>query len=81
MIARASLLAPNAPVTADETLHWDKNWKVLMDTVQQEDWVVAKSIQDNVAAGARPDVVFGRQEATLQHFHATLQRATERVLS
>jgi phenylpropionate dioxygenase-like ring-hydroxylating dioxygenase large terminal subunit len=75
MVARAALLAPTAPVTADETLHWDKNWKVLMDTVQQEDWAVAKTIQDNIAAGARPDAVFGRQEATLQHFHSHLTRA------
>jgi nitrite reductase/ring-hydroxylating ferredoxin subunit len=78
MVARAMLLAPKAPTTAEETGHWDRNWKVLMDTVLHEDMVVAAAIHANIAAGTRPDVVFGRQESALQHFHSMLRDATTR---
>lgn len=77
VVARASLLAPSAPsapTTDAETIHWDKNWRVLMDTVQQEDFVVAQTIHDGYAAGVRAYAVFGRQEATLQHYHSMLEQ-------
>lgn len=74
MVARASLLAPTAPTTDDEQRHWDKNWEVLMNTVLNEDFVVARTMQRNFASGARTHAVFGRQEATLQHFHRVLER-------
>lgn len=73
MVARASLLAPTAPTTDDEQRHWDKNWEVLMNTVLNEDFVVARTMQRNFASGARTHAVFGRQEATLQHFHRVLE--------
>jgi nitrite reductase/ring-hydroxylating ferredoxin subunit len=74
MIARASLLAPQHPTTEAEKVHWDKNWRVLMDTVQQEDFVVAQTIHNGYAAGVRSHAVFGRQEATLQHYHSMLEQ-------
>lgn len=76
MVARASLLAPSQPTTADETLHWDKNWKVLMDTVLQEDFVVASTMQRGFETGVRSHAVFGRQEGTLQHYHKMLEQET-----
>jgi nitrite reductase/ring-hydroxylating ferredoxin subunit len=74
MVARASLLAPTVPTTDAEQLHWDKNWDVLMNTVLNEDFVVARTMQRNFSSGARTHAVFGRQEATLQHYHRTLER-------
>lgn len=73
MVARASLLAPTAPTTDAEQRHWDKNWEVLMNTVLNEDFVVARTMQRNFASGARTHAVFGRQEAALQHYHRILE--------
>jgi phenylpropionate dioxygenase-like ring-hydroxylating dioxygenase large terminal subunit len=72
MVARATLLAPSRPQTEAETLHWDKNWKILMKTVLEEDFVIAKTIQHGFESGVRTHAVFGRQEATLQHYHTML---------
>lgn len=74
MVARASLLAPQRATSDEETLHWDKNWKILMKTVLEEDFVIAKTMQKGFQTGARSHAVFGRQEATLQHYHLTLER-------
>ena len=71
--ARASLLAPPDLVGPEHEARWDKNWQILMDTVQSEDFVVARTIHKNSLAGRRDDVVFGRQEAPLQHFHTQLE--------
>ena len=70
--ARASLLTPSAQDAVDRADFWDKNWKLLMDTVQHEDYRVARGIQANVTSGAQQQVVFGRNEPALQHFHRTL---------
>ena len=77
MVARASLLAPTPPTTEAEQRHWDKNWEVLMNTVLNEDFVVARTMQGNFSSGARSHAVFGRQEATLQHYHRTLEHELE----
>jgi phenylpropionate dioxygenase-like ring-hydroxylating dioxygenase large terminal subunit len=70
--SRVQLLAPRPTTTDDEQRHWDRNWKVLMDTVLEEDFVVSESIQQGFKAGAQTHVTFGRNEPALQHFHRTL---------
>lgn len=79
MVARASLLAPTPATTAEETVHWDKNWDVLMNTVLEEDFVVAETMQRGFASGVRTHAVFGRQEAALQHYHRVLEQETSGV--
>lgn len=71
--ARASLLAAPELAGPQYETRWDKNWQILMETVLLEDFVVARTIHRNNLAAARQDVVFGRQEAALQHFHSQLE--------
>lgn len=71
-LSRASLHAPDAQQAAERTDHWDNNWKVLMDTVEQEDFRVARTMQAGYSSGAQTHVVFGRNEPALQHFHRNL---------
>lgn len=73
MVARASLLAPRRATTPEETRHWDKNWEILMKTVLEEDFVIAKTMQHGFRSGVRSHAVFGRQEGTLQHYHRVLE--------
>lgn len=72
--SKVTLLAPSA-AAAEETEHWDKNWRVLMDTVLEEDFVVATAIQNGSSSGAQDHFTFGRNEPALQHFHAQLRAA------
>jgi phenylpropionate dioxygenase-like ring-hydroxylating dioxygenase large terminal subunit len=69
------LLAPSADVVESERALWDKNWKILLDTVEQEDWVAARGIQAGLETGGQTHFVFGRNEVALQHFHRQLAAA------
>ena len=51
---------------------WDRNWKVLIDTVTSEDWTISREIQDSMPLVASKHVLFGRNEPALQHFHRSL---------
>jgi phenylpropionate dioxygenase-like ring-hydroxylating dioxygenase large terminal subunit len=70
--SHVQLLAPHPTASADEQRHWDRNWKVLMDTVLEEDFVASEAIQRGFTAGAQNHLTFGRNEPALQHFHRTL---------
>ncbi len=70
-IARARLMAPSRDCLEAERALWDKNWRILMDTVEQEDWRAASYIQRGLAA-APAELLFGRNEPCLQHFHRTI---------
>jgi phenylpropionate dioxygenase-like ring-hydroxylating dioxygenase large terminal subunit len=66
------LLTPRPTASDDEQRHWDRNWKVLMDTVAQEDFVASTAIQRGFGVGAQTHLTFGRNEPALQHYHRTL---------
>jgi len=70
--SRVSLLAPSAEQAKGRAEHWDKNWDVLMQTVEDEDFPIGRDIQKGFATGFQDFVVFGRNESALQHFHRTL---------
>lgn len=76
MVAEARLLAPTQVRTEAERDHWDRNWKILMGTVLNEDFVVARTMQHNYRSGAQTHATFGRQEGALQHFHRQLNDVT-----
>lgn len=60
---------------------WDRNWKVMISAVVEEDWAVSKTIQNSVHAMPGNRVVFGRNEPGLQHFHGQLVRQVESATS
>jgi phenylpropionate dioxygenase-like ring-hydroxylating dioxygenase large terminal subunit len=51
---------------------WDNNWKVLIDTVNGEDWAVCHEIQDGLRYAKGDVLVFGRNEPGMQHFHTAV---------
>lgn len=71
----ARLLAPSAEAALAQKPLWDKNWKILMDTVEKEDWIASNDIQNSIAGGGQSHFVFGRNEPALQHFHAQIAAA------
>ena len=56
---------------------WDRNWKVMISTVVEEDWAVSKTIQESVHAMPHNRIWFGRNEPGLQHIHGQLAREIE----
>ena len=70
--SRVQLLAPRPTASEDEQRHWDQNWKILMNTVLNEDFVVAQTMQEGFVTGAQTHLTFGRNEPALQHYHRSL---------
>ena len=60
---------------------WDKNWKILLDTVRGEDWAISREIQDGLPYINDEQLVFGRNEPGMQHFHATVTAELHRLSS
>ena len=69
-ISRASMLAHVDRL--DEKELYDRSWETLVNTIPPEDYVMGESAQRGFAANAQSHVVFGRNEAAVQHFHEQL---------
>lgn len=72
---RLTLFTPTAPADEREEAHWELNWKLTMDTVDNEDFRLAAGIQRGMASGAQDAVVYGSNEPALQHFARTIRHA------
>ncbi len=67
-----SIFAPS-PVTSDKArAYFVKNLDVLLGVTNAEDFPVMAQIQRNLASGVLADVVYGRMEPALVHFHASV---------
>lgn len=75
--AYTSILSPAG--RQEDVALWDKNWKILLSTVEKEDWPVARATQAGFRSGALPEMIFGRNEPALQHFHRCLADAVRPV--
>lgn len=73
--SRVMLLAPHPTRDDAEQRVWDLNWKILMQTVLEEDFPVGETMQRAFASGAQDHLTFGRNEPALQHFHRSLADA------
>jgi phenylpropionate dioxygenase-like ring-hydroxylating dioxygenase large terminal subunit len=70
-----SLYIPE-PVTSDSAKrHWDNNFNLLMDTVEQQDFPTCEGMQRGFLSGAQEAIVFGRNEPALQHYHRSITAA------
>jgi nitrite reductase/ring-hydroxylating ferredoxin subunit len=58
--------------TARSDRYWDKNFVLLVDITDTEDFSTAAGIQRGFATGAQTHVTFGRNEPALQHFHRSI---------
>jgi nitrite reductase/ring-hydroxylating ferredoxin subunit len=76
---RVQSLVSRAMAGADYRPRWERNWKVLIDTVVAEDWPMSEQVQRSLPFAADGHVVFGRNEPGLQHFHRVLEEAAARI--
>lgn len=55
--------------------HWDRNFNLLMATVEMEDFPTCEGMQRGFASGAQDAIIFGRNEPALQHYHKSIRTA------
>jgi phenylpropionate dioxygenase-like ring-hydroxylating dioxygenase large terminal subunit len=70
-----SIFAPKPPASDKERRYWLKNLDLLLGVTNAEDFPTMARIQENLASGAVPEVVYGRMEPALVHFHAAVAKA------
>lgn len=72
---RVTLLIPEPATTPEAEAHWERNFELLLRTVEEEDFPVGEGIQQGFRSGAQDAIVFGRNEPALQYFHKTIRAA------
>ena len=70
-----SLYAPERPETDEAKAHWDANLDLLLDVTMNEDFANGATTQSGFAAGRATELLFGRNEPALIHFHKAVQAA------
>ncbi len=71
----ASLYTPEPATTDSARRHWDRNMELLMATVEREDFPLSEGMQRGFRSGAQDEVLFGRNEPSLQHYHKSIKAA------
>ena len=72
---RVSFYTPEAASTEKAKKYWNKNFDLLMATVEDEDFPLAEGIQVGFRSPAQSEIHFGRNEPALQHFHKEIKSA------
>src|SRR3954447_4463639 len=72
-----SIYAPCRPDSDKALNHWHKNLDVLLKVTGTEDFPLMEQIQANLDSGALPEVVYGRNEPPLIHYHREIDKLVE----
>lgn len=72
-----SIFSPAKPATERSHNYFVKNLDLLMQVTGTEDFALMQQIQANLDSGARRQVVYGRNEPPLIHYHRELNRLLE----
>lgn len=70
-----SVFADTEPVTDEVTGYLRRNLDVLLDVTGREDFPLMERIQATLASGALAEVIYGRNEPALAHFHRSVDAA------
>ena len=73
-IAVTSVFAPEAPATEKAQRYFVKNLDVLLGVTNAEDFPAQERVQRNLASGALPEVVYGKMEPALSHYHTAIHK-------
>jgi len=66
---------PNGPMTDSALRHWERNWKLTIDTVIDEDFEAMAGAQRGLSARGITQMRFGANEPALAMFHTSLSEA------
>lgn len=74
-VTEATLYLPKQPETEREIVYGERNMKLLLDTVEEEDFPVATDIHNGAHTPAQAYTTFGRNEPGLAHYHSMVRQA------
>ncbi len=69
-----SLYTPELAKSESAKGHWDRNMDLLVKTVVEEDFPIGEEIQRGFYSGAQSEIIFGRNEPGLAHFHQRVKQ-------
>jgi phenylpropionate dioxygenase-like ring-hydroxylating dioxygenase large terminal subunit len=69
-----SLFAPKPPETDSAKRHWTKNLDILLNVTNTEDFPMMSEIYRGLVSGAVKELVYGKLEPALVHYHQSLNR-------
>src|SRR5690242_18905508 len=64
---------PEPPATDKARSYWQKNYDLAIRTVLDEDFALGEKMQRGFMSGLQAEVVYGRNEPALIHFHRRLK--------
>jgi phenylpropionate dioxygenase-like ring-hydroxylating dioxygenase large terminal subunit len=67
------LYAPQPPMEEKAQRYWRKNLDAVQAVTGTEDFPQCEQMQADMAAGAVPELIFGRNEPALGHYHRSLR--------
>jgi phenylpropionate dioxygenase-like ring-hydroxylating dioxygenase large terminal subunit len=70
-----ALYTPEVPATEKARSYWKKNYDLAIKTVLDEDFALGEHMQRNFMSGVQGEVIYGRNEPALIHFHQRLRAA------
>lgn len=76
-VLEVALYVPTDSPRSDE--HWKRNFDLLVEVTDTEDFSTAAGIQRSASSGRAPTQVVGRNEPSLQHLHRSLDRLLDEV--
>jgi len=68
---------PEPPATDKARAYWQKNYDLAIKTVLEEDFALGERMQRGFMSGLQAEVVYGRNEPALIHFHQRLRAALD----
>jgi hypothetical protein len=71
-VVATSIYAPAEPHSDKARLYFVKNLDLLLGVTDTEDFPLMERIQATLESGALPEVVYGRNEPPLVHFHRSV---------
>jgi phenylpropionate dioxygenase-like ring-hydroxylating dioxygenase large terminal subunit len=80
-LVSTSLYAPETPHTESARKHWKKNLDLLLQVTETEDFPMMERIYRGLVSGTVKELVYGRLEPALVHYHRSLERLLENQTS
>ncbi len=71
-ICELDFYVPPGPISEAAQEHWEKNWRLTIDTVEREDFNAMAGVQRGLGSGAINQLRFGANEPALSMFHQSL---------
>lgn len=73
-VALTSVFAPSGPLSDKARAYFVKNLDILLGVTDTEDFPAQEQVQRNLASGAMDEVVYGKMEPALAHYHGAVNK-------